>query len=442
MSLKVATVSQLVSYLKGKLDHDLSIQKITIQGEISNFTAHRSGHWYFTLKDERSRIACVMFQTQARSCKIIPKSGDKVFVVANTSLFETSGQLQLYVQSLTLDGIGDLYYQYEQLKQKLNNLGMFSPEHKKRLKAYPMKIALVTGDKTAAREDVLTTLARRWPIAEIIEFPTLVQGEGAPTQIIEALRRADGINSDIILLVRGGGSIEDLWAFNDEAVAYCIFECSTPIVVGVGHEVDTTIADYVSDLRAPTPTAAAEMVTPSVEEELVKIAKYRQTITLAINHRLLISKKELVALKETKVFSDPHSLFAVSWMKVDNLSNQLRLVPSEFHKKRLAFESLKAILIKNTISSCYKTANSIKIKKQKIKEHTLNKIQTVNNDFVRNVTKLDAYSPLKSLSRGYVLAYQKQKLVKSKLEVVHDEVLTIKFSDGEVLTKPLITEEV
>ncbi|MEF9968454.1 MAG: exodeoxyribonuclease VII large subunit, partial [Longicatena sp.] len=251
MSQAVVKVSTLVSYLKSKIDQDNYLQRILVCGEISNFVRHRSGHWYFTLKDEVSRLSCVMFSSSASRSKYIPKDGDKVILQANTSIFESSGQLQLYVTGIKLDGVGDLYVQFELLKKKLFNEGYFDENHKLSIPKYPLQIGLITGKNTAAREDVISTLQRRWPIANLIEINTLVQGDTAAKQICDAIKQMESMDVEVILLVRGGGSIEDLWAFNDENLAKVIYHCSIPIVTGVGHEVDTTIVDYVSDLRAP-----------------------------------------------------------------------------------------------------------------------------------------------------------------------------------------------
>ncbi len=441
MSQRVISVSELVTYLKRKLDQDSLIQNIAVQGEVSNFTNHRSGHWYFTLKDDASRISCVMFSSQVKNCKIIPKSGDKVFLVAKTSVFEASGQLQLYVSSMRLDGLGDYYVQFEELKKKLRNEGLFDKIHKKEIPPYPMKIALVTGNKTAAREDVLTTLANRWNVAEVVEYHTLVQGENAPIQIIEALSLADKSNCDVLLLVRGGGSIEDLWSFNDEALARAIFSCQTPVVVGVGHEIDVTIADYVADLRAPTPTGAALMSTPSLVDVFESLAKQRQHLHMILNHQILVAKKEMYNIKKSPVFTAPLSLIEMKWEKVDFMSKRLETYPKLIQNKRLNFEMLKSSLVSKTINTCHDTSNKVKSLHQRCVTITEKTLHYRRTEFMQSVIKLDAYSPLKSLSRGYVLSYQDNTLMTSLDDITMNEELSLIYSDGKLHVQPLKKEK-
>ena len=258
MSQNVYSVSALVHYIKQTLDNDIRIQSILIKGEISNFTNHRSGHWYFTLKDARSKISCVMFSSHARRCNILLKEGMKVIVTASVSMYEAGGSVQLYVTAVRSDGLGDLFLQLEEVKKKLAAQGLFDPQKKKPLPQYPMRIGVITAKTGAAVQDILTTISRRWPLAEVVVYPSLVQGIQASGAIVENLRKADQGGHDVILLARGGGPIEDLWCFNEEAVARAVFAMHTVIVTGVGHETDTTLVDYVSDARAPTPTAAAD----------------------------------------------------------------------------------------------------------------------------------------------------------------------------------------
>ncbi|MBQ1468483.1 MAG: exodeoxyribonuclease VII large subunit, partial [Solobacterium sp.] len=266
MSKQVLTVSSLVRYLKNRLEGDSMTQHVLVEGELSNFSNYRSGHWYFTLKDSNAQLRCAMFASSNRKISYVPKDGDKVLVQGDISVFEGRGEMQLIVTNMKPSGIGDLFIQFEALKKKLSEEGLFAEEHKKEIPLYPEHIGLVTGKNTAARSDVLTTLQRRWPVAEVHEYPVLVQGTGSAEQITDALKYMDTLGYDVILLVRGGGSIEDLWSFNSEMLARTIYDLNTPIITGVGHEVDFTIADFVADLRAPTPTGAAERCSPDIRE--------------------------------------------------------------------------------------------------------------------------------------------------------------------------------
>ncbi len=441
MSQTVVPVSRLVQYLKRKLDSDNHIQRIFVQGEISNFTNHRSGHWYFTLKDATSRISCVMFQTYAKTCRRIPKEGEQVIVCANTSLFESSGQLQLYVVSIQVDGLGDLHQRYEILKNQLANEGLFAKEHKKNIPNYPNRICLICGANTAAREDVMSTIGRRWPLCEVIEYHTLVQGDQAAGQIITALKKCDDINADVILLVRGGGSIEDLWAFNDEKLARAIYQCNTPIVVGVGHEVDVTIADYVADLRAPTPTGAAELVTPSIEDEIENIEQFKQRMIAMLYQRLIVQRKQLQYLQQHHVFTSPQTLFQMQWMKLDYFSSKLENKAHQMITKRHEFEQLKERMINQIRSRNAVMSHSLSIKKQLLKQQMSAQLVQKRENFMKQVLMLDAYSPLKSLVRGYSLVYQSDELVIEAAQVDLNKEIKVVFQDGNLIAQPVKKEK-
>lgn len=436
----MVSVSTLVHYLKQKLDQDGHLQRITVQGEISNFTNHRSGHWYFTLKDDKARISCVMFQSYARQCAFVPKDGDKVLLLANTSMFETSGQLQLYGLKMQLDGLGDLYLQFEKLKRRLNEEGLFDPANKKPIPAYPMKIGLITGKNTAAREDVISTLKRRWPIAEVIEFPVLVQGESAPEEICFALEQADNCHLDVLLLVRGGGSIEDLWAFNHEGLARKIVALNTPLICGVGHEVDVTIADYVADKRAPTPTGAAEMATPDVNEVVSQINKLQQRCTLAVRLRFNQERQQLNRISASRLFQEPSALFEKTWMTLDYQAQCLNQTVNQIERKRWQFDQMKSRLTAATLKSCTETRRKIEQASQCLHRDVTNKLQTQRSLFAKQVAMLDAYSPLKSLSRGYNLAYQDGKMMTSVEQFKEDFDFEMIFQDGRLIAHVLKKE--
>ena len=366
MSQRVISVSQLVRYLKSKLDNDPLIQRIMIEGEISNFTAHRSGHWYFSLKDHQSRISCVMFQTYVKAVKFFPKNGDKVIVSCSTSMFESAGSVQLYCTSMKPSGVGDLYVQLELLKQKLRSEGLFDVQHKKMIPAYPMRIGVIVGANTAAREDIMTTLKRRWPVAQIVEFHSLVQGDTAHLELISAILRADQSNCDVLILARGGGSIEDLWAFNNEDLARYIFQLNTPIVTGIGHEIDFTIADFVADVRAATPTAAAETVSPDIAEVLLQLSQYSTRLLSAINRKLDIEKLQLDSLSQRSVLQNADMLLHRKQMVLDYLNSQLiHAMESQLNQTQKVLSSV--VKCSRLMSSLMNTQlNTIQKKKQKM----------------------------------------------------------------------------
>lgn len=427
---RVIKVSQLVSYLKRKLDSDGNIQQVVVQGEISNYIYHRSGHIYFTLKDEKSRMKCVMFKSYAVNLKTAFKDGDKVLVKANTSLFEASGDLQLYVTAMKLDGQGDLYLQFELLKKKLNEEGLFAQEHKKQLPLFPFKIGLVTGKNTAARSDVLTTLNRRWPVATVYEYPALVQGEGATLTVINALKYLDTLDLDVILLVRGGGSIEDLWAFNDENLARTIYTLKTPIISGVGHEVDITIVDYVCDKRAPTPTGAAEMATPNLLDVQQFLMNYQNNLKIRLNEILLHQKQRLSNMQNSYVLLHPHKLYEQKQMQLDYFVSKLEQIQNNFKIYRQKYQMISQQFHHYLLSHQVTQSQQLIAMKQKIKDLVNLKKQQIQSLYTQRVELLDAYSPLKSLSRGYAIPFKDDSVLRSVKDVQVKDKIKVKLNDG------------
>ena len=286
MSQNAYSVSELLHNIKINLESTPAFRSFWLKGEISNYTAHRSGHWYFTLKDEGARVSCIMFANYTLGVHFPVKEGDKVLVKASVSVYPPQGSLQITVSQMSLDGIGDLFLQFEKLKKKLYEEGLFDPAHKKSLPRYPESIGIITGAKTAALQDILKTLNLRWPGLQTTIYESLVQGEGAASQIMAQLQRADQQGHQVLILARGGGSIEDLWAFNDERLARVLYQLKTPLVTGIGHEVDVTIADYVADLRAATPTAAAQAVVRDFREVQTETKQLARILQKLIKQRL------------------------------------------------------------------------------------------------------------------------------------------------------------
>ena len=294
MNDKYITVSQLTRYIKYKIDNDVNLNEVFLKGEISNFKAHSRGHFYFTLKDEGSSINAVMFATSTKKIKFIPTDGMKVLVTGKISVFEANGGYQIYVSDMLEDGVGNLYIAFEQLKKKLEMEGLFDPKFKKPIPKIPKRVGVVTAPTGAAIKDIISTIKRRWPLTEILLFPSLVQGEMAAADIVKQIKLSENYDLDTLIVGRGGGSIEDLWPFNEEIVARAIYECKTPVISAVGHEIDFTIADFVADLRAPTPTGAAEMAVPQYNDVVNYLNQLDIRLNSVINNKIKNYKQRLI----------------------------------------------------------------------------------------------------------------------------------------------------
>jgi len=426
------TVRQLVSYLKNKLDNDFFVQAIWVNGEISNFTAHSSGHYYFTLKDEFARINCIMFANYAARLKIKPTDGQKVLVKVNTSIYEKSGQIQLYVTDITDIGMGILYQRFLELKKKLEQEGLFDSSLKKPLPKYPFRIAVVTGKATAARQDVISTIQRRWPPAEILEFNCLVQGEQAYLSIIEALSKADVSDADIIILARGGGSIEDLWSFNEETLIRFIHQLKTPLISGVGHETDTTLVDYISDHRAPTPTGAAEMATPNLSDIKNEITDSKSRIKHSIAKLLSLKNEQIVQLANKTVLTSPALLTQKASMNLIMNIRSLEHYVTVIQQKRYQIDGHKKTLstLKDTLFDhvTNELATNSQVLNEKIKQMITDNKQIISH----NIDLLNAYSPLNIIKKGYAIIEKDDKVIRSIQTVRLNDEISIRLTDGNL----------
>lgn len=442
MSQKIWSVATLVQYVKMKLDQDSFIQNIMIQGEISNFTAHHSGHFYFTLKDQKARISCVMFSRYTSSVKAPIQNGMQVILTGSISMFESAGQVQFYATKMEAAGIGDLFLRYEQLKKQLFEEGLFEEGMKKKLPLFPMNIALVTGKDTAAKRDVLITLHRRWPIAKITEFNTLVQGDKAYLDIIENLSRADIGDYDVILLVRGGGSLEDLWAFNEEALVRFIHQMKTPVVTGVGHEIDTTLVDYVSDKRAATPTAAAELITPNIEEIKQQLNVNKQRLIQAVNQKKKVNQQRLDWIKQTKIWKYPEQLYQNERLTLMMYTNQFKHFVTVVEQFKITLQNNEKRL--SMISQSYVTQNQLQTMnlKNRLIEAQKHLIEKRKQEFGHQIQLLDAYSPLNTLKRGYGIISVDHTVITSIKEVEEKQEIKIRLEDGTIQATVLNKEEV
>ena len=394
MDKNAISVKQLNLYAKSLLEGDLKLQNIAVAGEISNFKNHyASGHWYFTLKDSDAAIRCVMFRSSASKVKFEVKDGMQVIVKGRVSLYEKDGQYQFYAENMTAGGIGDIIIVFEQIKERLSAEGLFDIENKRTLPPFPKKIAVITSATGAAIQDIINILGRRNPLCEVIMCPVSVQGDLAVPEMLETLDRVYELpDVDIIIIGRGGGSIEDLWAFNNEALARKIYESPIPVISAVGHETDFTICDFVSDLRAPTPSAAAELAVPDISVLSTAILKYRTTMASALSNRYNYDKTRLSALLTSAYLKQPLSFIQNKEQNLDRL----------YEKMIHSFESLF-------------------LKK--------------SSEFEKTVTRLDDLSPLKLLSRGYSVTEKMGKSVVSANELKKDDEIELIFSDGRAKGK-------
>jgi exodeoxyribonuclease VII large subunit len=432
MSQSIWTVTNLVRFIKKHLEAESSIQSVAVQGEISNFTAHRSGHWYFTLKDNQSRCSCVMFATAASKVSILPNDGDQVIVVGSVSVFEASGQMQLYVNRLIPQGLGALYAKLEALKKKLSTAGIFDEQRKKRIPAYPESMGVITSKNTAAHQDVMSTLQRRWPMAKVTHYHSAVQGEGSVEQLVEALHLADRNNHDVLLLVRGGGSIEDLWSFNEEAVILALSQCNTPVITGVGHQSDVTLVDLAADVRAPTPTGAAELATPDQNEVYAAILKNSSLLQNRLSVLMNDKKRMLTQYKSHRYLMDPYRLLGEYQLSLAFIYQQFDKQQIRVVRNRKTLEDYQKLLIQHSHARI--DVNQVNIDKIRVNiKHQLMLHIERNSDKIKlRKQLLDSLSPLAVLNRGYAITYQQAKLITSINQLDVNKDLTIRYADGSV----------
>lgn len=436
MSNNIWSVSYLLNSIKSTLDQNVLLKSFWVKGEISNFTAHSSGHWYFSLKDEQARISCIMFQGYTKDVLFRPKNGDKVLVRCSITVYNLQGQLQCSVFSMQNDGLGDLFIQFELLKKKLFEEGLFDEKFKKPIPKFPLSIGVITGNNTAALQDILKVLNHRWPVATVCVYPCIVQGEQGPNSIIKQLKNAD-LKHDVLILARGGGSIEDLWAFNDEKLARVVFDLSTPIVTGVGHETDTTIVDLVSDLRAPTPTGAAQSATPDIMVVKNLLSRSKFDLLRIINEQLSARLNQLNQIKQNRIMVNPLSLIHRDQLQLSILSNKLasqNVVLQSYIKK---LDSYKNRL--NQISFTKTKEYSSKIEQNKLKlSNSIRTYQDRNrNLFKQSVGILNAYSPLNSLARGYSITKQNGHIIKLIDDIDYNKEIEVRLYDGTIHAKPI-----
>ena len=388
MAIQPVSVTQLTQYIKLLLDRDEILSQACVRGELSNFKAHSSGHLYFTLKDEGAVISCVMFRSDAMKLRFRPESGMKVILYGRVSLFPKSGQYQIYVTNMQPDGVGALAVAFEQLKRRLHEEGLFDPNHKKPLPRYPERVALVTSPTGAAVRDMIRILGRRWPMAEVIVCPVRVQGEGAAEEIADMLDYVDKHQlADVIITGRGGGSMEDLWAFNEEMVARAIWRCQIPVISAVGHEPDVTIADYVADVRAATPSNGAELAVRDSEALQSTLRQLQVRMEQAQMQKINRLRQRLDTLSKSRVMRQPDAYLQQQELHLEMLRQRLE-------------HSGEVVLGKN------------------------------RQRFERTAAKLDALSPLKVLGRGYAMVTREETVIRETAQLNPGDAISVSLSDG------------
>jgi exodeoxyribonuclease VII, large subunit len=413
-SEKYLSVEALTRYLKHKFDSDEHLRHVFLKGEISNLKMHSTGHIYFSIKDEKSKINAIMFSSSAQKLNFNPKEGTKVLVEGRITVYEATGGYQIYVDEMTEDGVGSLFVKFEKLKEDLAKEGLFDEKYKKKIPKIPNKIGIITAPTGAAIKDILSTIKRRYPICETYLFPALVQGEYAASDIVKKLKQADDFELDVIIIGRGGGSIEDLWSFNEEIVAKAIFETKTPIVSAVGHEVDFTISDFVADLRAPTPTGAAEMVVPNILDLEKELLQYNIRLKESIYKKININKLHVDSLLNSYVIKNPLVMYDNKKQNLDALIEKINtFMYTLIQKKKMNFENIKNHYL-------LKTPN-------KIYEPDIKKLKTI-------IEKLEIINPLNVLKRGYSMTYLNDKVVSSVKSIKEKDKLILKMADGQIET--------
>ncbi len=393
MKYNAVTVTELNKYLKDRFDEDENLGAILVKGEISNFKNHYTGHLYFTLKDDKSLIKCIMFKSYAERLAFKPKDGMQVMVFGSVQVFERDGVYQIYAKQMLEDGMGDLHEKFEKLKKNLEEEGIFAESHKKAIPMYPKEIGVLTSQTGAVIRDIINVSTRRNPNVHIRLLPVPVQGPGAAEKIAEKIKTMnDKKLADVIIVGRGGGSLEDLWPFNEEIVARAIYESEIPIISAVGHETDFTIADFVADLRAPTPSAAAELAVPDVYELKQKLESYKNRCRISLKKKIELMRLRYEKCMTSRVFTDPTRKIKDQYIILDD------------YIKRM--------------------------------ENQVKNVQKVSQTrFVELATKLDTLSPLKTLTRGYIIAEKDNKIIKSAKQLKQNDEIELKFQDGKQKAK-------
>lgn len=441
MSEEYVTVSALTKYIKYKFDKDPHLGRVYLTGEISNFRL-RPTHQYFSLKDENAIISATMFQSAFKKIQFRPEEGMKVLVIGKVSVFEKSGQYQINIEHMEPDGVGALYLAYEQLKKKLEAEGLFSLP-KKPIPQFPKKIAILTSESGAVIQDIQTTVARRFPIVQLVLYPTVVQGVHAVNSILKNLDLVEQEDYDVVIIGRGGGSIEDLWAFNEEPVVRRVAQLSIPVISSVGHETDTTLIDFVSDMRAATPTAAAEIATPVLMEIHQQLRNLQTRLEQALSRQLQIKRERMQALANASIFQNPERIYQVYQQRVDQLEMRLQqmMQQSVQHKRQQLVKNQHHLELGSPSRRVETEKQALQYLAKRLEQAQGQLMKDKKQQFQRVIQQLDLLSPLKIMNRGYGILQQEETIIKSVDQLEVNQELTIQLVDGTVRSKVTSVEK-
>ena len=441
MSEEYVTVSALTKYIKYKFDKDPHLGRVYLTGEISNFRL-RPTHQYFSLKDENAIISATMFQSAFKKIQFRPEEGMKVLVIGKVSVFEKSGQYQINIEHMEPDGVGALYLAYEQLKKKLEVEGLFSLP-KKPIPQFPKKIAILTSESGAVIQDIQTTVARRFPIVQLVLYPTVVQGVHAVNSILKNLDLVEQEDYDVVIIGRGGGSIEDLWAFNEEPVVRRVAELSIPVISSVGHETDTTLIDFVSDMRAATPTAAAEIATPVLMEIHQQLRNLQTRLEQALSRQLQIKRERMQALANASIFQNPERIYQAYQQRVDQLEMRLQQIMKQSvqQKRQQLVKNQHRLELGSPSRRVQTEKQALQYLAKRLEQAQGQLMKDKKQQFQRAIQQLDLLSPLKIMNRGYGILQQEETIIKSVDQLEVNQELTIQLVDGTVRSKVTSVEK-
>ena len=441
MSEEYVTVSALTKYIKYKFDKDPHLGRVYLTGEISNFRL-RPTHQYFSLKDENAIISATMFQSAFKKIQFRPEEGMKVLVIGKVSVFEKSGQYQINIEHMEPDGVGALFLAYEQLKKKLEAEGLFSLP-KKPIPQFPKKIAILTSESGAVIQDIQTTVARRFPIVQLVLYPTVVQGVHAVNSILKNLDLVEQEDYDVVIIGRGGGSIEDLWAFNEEPVVRRVAELSIPVISSVGHETDTTLIDFVSDMRAATPTAAAEIATPVLMEIHQQLRNLQTRLEQALTRQLQIKRERMQALANASIFQNPERIYQIYQQRVDQLEMRLQqmMQQSVQQKRQQLLKNQHRLELGSPSRRVQTEKQALQYLAKRLEQAQIQLMKDKKQQFQRAIQQLDLLSPLKIMNRGYGILQQEETIIKSVDQLEVEQELTIQLVDGTVRSKVTSVEK-
>ncbi|WP_295749007.1 exodeoxyribonuclease VII large subunit [uncultured Holdemanella sp.] len=437
----VVSISSVIARIKNVLTQTMDLDGIWVQGEISNLTKHRSGHYYFSLKDKSGEMSCVMFSSYVSRLNFNVQEGMRVLVSGSINVYEQRGSLQLVIRQMKQDGLGDLYLEFEKRKQDLLRAGYFDESHKKAKPESIENIGVITGAQAAALQDVLSTIQKRWPMMQVTLYPSFVQGNFAPKSLIQSLKKADTHDHDALLIVRGGGSFEDLFCFNDVELVRTIYNLNTYIVSGVGHEVDTTLCDLVCDHRSVTPTAAAQWVTLDQYEVMAKILNNKELLSQNMSMILNHNKVKLDSYKNHPYLKDPKSFIIEKQLKLDGYNTQIEHALELELQKKNVIKNYKEQMNLSMMNLLKVQENKLSMIPEKLESNMRVILQNSRHSLQKNCALLDAYSPLKVLSRGYSISKVNDKVIRHVKDVTSDDIMVTRVNDGVITSCVVSTKE-